>query len=152
MMDTRTLDLDKCRLISQTCSLSNVRKASRALTQVFDEMMRPLGLYATQYTVLIALAVSGDVPITPLAKGLGMDRTTLARNLDPLVRDGLAEVTPGHDQRTRIVRLTERGREKVQQGIPIWEQGQALVTEALGNDQWALLLGGLQTLVTRFKG
>ncbi len=147
-METKPPDREKCLEIERTCSYSNLRKASRALTQVFDDIFRPLGLHSTQFTLLVALTVAGDVTVTPLARALGMDRTTLARNLGPLQRRGLVEIVPGTDQRTRIVRLTGQGRALVVQAIPLWEQGQAAVLERLGQERWSRLLGDLASLVS----
>ncbi len=148
IMTTTTSDLEKCLEIARTCSYSNLRKASRALTQIFDDIFRPLGLHSTQFTLLVALTVAGDVTVTPLARALGMDRTTLARNLGPLERRGLVEIVPGTDQRTRLVRLTDQGRAKVVQAIPLWEQGQAAVVERLGQEHWSRLMGDLASLVS----
>jgi DNA-binding MarR family transcriptional regulator len=143
-----TPDLPKCLEIERTCSVANLRKASRAVTQLFDEAFRPLDLHSTQFTLLVALAVAGAAPITPLARELAMDRTTLARNLHPLERQALVEVTRGEDQRTRIVRLTRKGRAAVAQAIPLWEQAQKVVVEQLGQERWSLLLGDLSSLVS----
>ncbi len=147
-MTTTTPDLEKCLEIERTCSYSNLRKASRALTKFFDDIFRPLGLHSTQFTLLVALTVAGDVTVTPLARVLAMDRTTLARNLAPLERRGLVEIVPGTDQRTRIVRLTDRGRAMAAQAIPLWEQGQAAVIERLGQERWSRLLGDLGNLAS----
>ena len=89
--------------------------------------------------------------MSPLAHELAMDRTTLARNLEPLQRDGLVEVTPGKDQRTRMVRLTARGAELVAKAIPLWEQGQKSVIEHLGVARWTALMGDLSALVSMVK-
>lgn len=134
--------------IARTCSVANLRKASRTITQLFDDLLRPLGLHSTQFTVLVALAAAGETTMSPLAQILAMDRTTLARNLEPLQRDGLVEVNPGKDQRTRLVRLTARGAELVAQGVPLWEQGQKAVIDHLGLEHWTMLMGDLASLVS----
>ena len=80
--------------MSTDCACFNVRKAARALTAFYDRVIAPIGLRATQGTLLVALARAGDIPVTRLAGILGMDRTTLTRNLEPLERDGLVALRP----------------------------------------------------------
>ena len=79
----------------QNCTCFNLRKATRAVTQLFDEALKPCGLYATQFTLLAAISSQENVTITELSKTLVMDRTTLTRNLNPLQKSGWVEVTPG---------------------------------------------------------
>src|SRR5947209_7151029 len=70
--------------IEATCACSNVRKAARAVTQLFDEVLQPSGLRSTQFTLLVAVALMDEAPVTELAGALVMDRTTFTRNLKPL--------------------------------------------------------------------
>ncbi|HJX86773.1 MAG TPA: MarR family winged helix-turn-helix transcriptional regulator, partial [Gemmatimonadales bacterium] len=86
---TTQLDQQALLAMSTDCACFNVRKAARALTAFYDQVMAPTGLRATQGTLLVALARAGDIPVTRLAGILGMDRTTLTRNLEPLERDRL---------------------------------------------------------------
>jgi len=81
--------------IEATCACSNVRKAARAVTQLFDELLQPTGLRSTQFTLLVAVALLGEAPVTQLSRALVMDRTTLARNLKPLESLGLLTVEAG---------------------------------------------------------
>ena len=78
--------------------------------------------------------------MTDLAERLGMDRTTLTRNLKPLEKRELLEVEPGQDQRTRLVRLTDQGRGTLAEALPLWEKAQAQVVEALGPEKFNQLL------------
>lgn len=71
------------------CTSATLRKATRVVTQVYDGALRPVGLRATQFNLLATLAISGDTPLTRLAEMLVMNRTTLTRNLKPLVGKGL---------------------------------------------------------------
>jgi len=121
------------------------------VTQLYDELLKPLDLYSTQFTLLVAISAAGSAPMTPIARELAMDRTTLARNLEPLVRQGFVEVSPGKDQRVRMVKLTEAGREKLAQAIPLWEAGQKIVIEHLGRERWTALMGDLAQLTKLAK-
>ena len=75
--------------IEESCACLNVRKAARAITQLFDEVLQPTGLRSTQFPLLVTVALLGEAPVTQLAEELVMDRTTLARNLKPLESQGL---------------------------------------------------------------
>lgn len=113
------------------------------MTQLYDEVLRPSGLRATQFTLLVALERSGAPPMTRLAEAVGMDRTTLTRNLRPLVRRGLARTRPGRDSRVREVELTDRGRAALSEAIPLWERAQGRVAAALGRPRMRRLLRDL---------
>src|ERR687885_698919 len=93
------------------CACFNTRKASRALTQLYDEMLRPSGLRSTQFTLLMVLRGRGPTSINGLAEATVTDRTTLSRNLAILEERGLVRVQPGEDARVRVVELTEAGDE-----------------------------------------
>jgi DNA-binding MarR family transcriptional regulator len=134
--------------IEATCACSNVRKAARAVTQLFDEMLQPTGLRSTQFTLLVAVALLGEAPVMQLSQALVMDRTTLARNLKPCVRQGLLTVEAGTDRRRRLVRLTERGHQALARALPYWEQAQHQVITCLGQEQWHALRVSLQATMT----
>ncbi len=85
--------------IAETCACLNVRKAARAVTQLYDEVLQPSGLRATQFNLLVAIALAGEAPVTRLADALVMDRTTLTRNLKPLESQGLITIEAGTDRR-----------------------------------------------------
>ena len=81
------------------CACLNLRGAARAVTQMYDEVLRPSGLKATQFSVLAAVATIGPAAMTVIAKALVMDRTTLTRNLKPLMDRGLVKAGKGADDR-----------------------------------------------------
>jgi DNA-binding MarR family transcriptional regulator len=137
------LDLVKLGIVANTCTCFNLRKASRAVTQLFDEKLKPSGLLVTQFTILVAVSNAGSGTMNDLAKGLVMDRTTLTRNLKPLERQGLIEIQPGKDQRVRVVSLTDAGRATLAKALPLWEQAQACVLEKMGQERWSALLSSL---------
>jgi DNA-binding MarR family transcriptional regulator len=141
------LDPGRLREVEATCACFNLRKASRAVTQIFDEVLEPSGLQITQFTLLLAVAAVGTATMVPLAQGLVMDRTTLTRNLKPLERLGLVEVKPGRDRRTRVVTLTPAGQTALAKALPLWEQAQAIVQERLGNHLYSLLLSALSDTI-----
>jgi len=145
--DGEQLDLAKCAAAAATCACFNFRKASRAITQLFDELLQPTGLRSTQLVILLAVAVHESQSSARLARELVMDRSTLVRNLKPLEKRGLVTVGAGADRRSRAVELTDEGREALAAAIPYWEQAQARFVEHIGADRWQRLMGELATAV-----
>jgi len=130
-----------------------MRRATRAVTQHFDNKLRPLGLRVSQFSIMGALAVieltsPEGINMTALAELLVLDRTTLARNLKPLERDGLVQIVPGEDRRIRLVRLTEQGHAKLVDGFPSWQEAQAQIVDTLGEERWQQLRNELRELAT----
>ena len=129
-------DVDKCTFMLAVCACLNLRKASRAITQMYDEALRPSGLRATQLPVLVTLVSTGPTTVNRLANDLAMDRTSLSRLLQPLVAQGLIKMAPGEDRRTRELSITSLGREGVVAAIPMWDRVQGEVLERLGQRRW----------------
>ncbi|APR75536.1 Transcriptional regulator, MarR family protein [Minicystis rosea] len=137
-------------VIATQCACVRVRRASRAVTRLYDESLRPLGLQASQLSLLVAIAMHGDdgVPIGTLAAGLVMERTTLTRNLVPLERAGMVRVARAPDDaRVRIVVLTRQGERTIASAFPLWEQAQTYVHEQLGAGKVDALGAELSRLV-----
>jgi DNA-binding MarR family transcriptional regulator len=128
------------------CACLNVRRAARAVTALYDQTLAPTGLRATQVTLLVALEKTGPIPFTRLAGLLGMDRTTLTRNLEPLRRAGLLSLRPGEDRRVRLAAITEKGRKALGEAIPLWQQAQRRITEGLGQGRWDAVRRDIQQL------
>src|SRR5215216_8009063 len=142
------LDAASLREVARACACANLRKAARALTQVFDEALAPSGLRATQFTLLVTSRLSGESTINELAERMAMDRTTLSRNLKPLVRSGLLEVRPGEDGRTRLVRVTPAGEHALEEAYPLWQQAQRETVGVLGEERHEALLGDVARTVS----
>lgn len=128
------------------CSGLAVRKAARAVGQLYDDSLAPCGIKGTQFSLLAAVGLTSKTSVSALAESLVMDRTTLSRNLQPLVRTGLLRMEPGRDRRERRVALTEEGRTRLQTALPLWRQAQARIAEALGEGRAARLRGDLAWL------
>ena len=137
--------------IAQNCACFNVRKAARAVTQLYDNTLKPVGLRGTQFTLLVALARRGDIAITQLADVLVMERTTLTRNLKPLEKQGLVAVMEGADRRTRAVVITTAGRNKLAEALPYWEQAQNIIASGLGNSDFTTLLNTISKVTALSK-
>jgi DNA-binding MarR family transcriptional regulator len=134
----------QCLTVRAECTASNLRRATRAIGRVYDRAIAPAGVKETQFNLLIGLFLAGEVPLLRLAAELGLDRTTLTRNLGPLERDGLVSSFAGKDQRLRLLRLTEKGRQVLERAYPLWEEAQRGVVAMLGVRAWRQLIRGLQ--------
>ncbi len=131
----------------QDCTCFNLRKAARAVTQLYDEFLRPANLRATQFSLLGVLAQAGTVSITQLADAAVMDRTTLKRNLELLEREGLVRIRAGTDARVREVSLTPAARQRLAAAWPHWARAQAHVTRRLGTARTHRFLSDLSAAV-----
>ena len=130
------------------CTNANLRKTSRAITQLYDEFLQPSGLLGTQFRLLGAVASNGPIALAPLAEELTLDPTTLARNLKPLERDGLVVVSVGDDRRTRMVKITENGQTALLKALPLWQESQAWVISHIGEDRWRAMLADWNELAS----
>ena len=121
--------------IPSICLATNARVAARALTRAYDAALRPHRLRITQFSVLVAAALTqGRATITEIAEALGLDRSSLSRALDPLERDDLVRLGPETRHRARHVHLTDLGRARLDAAVPAWAAVQAETADALGTD------------------
>lgn len=134
------------REVASTCACLKMRKAARAVTRDYDRALKPAGLRITQFSMLVAASIGSGVPLGRLADLLGLERTTMTRNLQLLERNGLVQVT-NTDGRTRSVTVTETGIARLAEAMPLWESAQAALREKLGPDGWAAVqkLPGVRT-------
>ena len=107
------------------------------------EKRRLSGLLSTQFGVLQVMYNIDSVRISDLADKLGMDRTTLTRNLSVLERDGSIKISQGKDHRTRIVAATQKGRSAVDKATPLWNEAQRKVKQKMGESSWHELMQNL---------
>jgi DNA-binding MarR family transcriptional regulator len=147
MPASRKLDLQLCAAARETCTANNLRKATRAVTSLFDDALRPAGLRISQLSILIALALAEEATVSKLAGLLALERTTMTRNLAPLERRGLVETVAGADARHRVLRLTAKGKAALARALPVWKRVQDRVVAGLGDTRWKALLQGLRATV-----
>ncbi len=118
-------DADTSFAPCRDCTCSALRHASRAMTQHYERQFRGRGLRATQFTILATLAQTGPLSISELAEMLGLDRTTLSRNLRLIESQGWISAVAHDDQRVRRMALTAKGRKKAVSALPAWKQAEA---------------------------
>ncbi len=141
------LDIATAAEIGRSCLFLGLRRADRAAMQIYDEALRPCGLRATQFGLLVALRVLAPVSVSALARKAVMDRSTLTRNLAPLERAGLVRTEPGEDRRVRMVSLTARGQRALARAYPSWRDAQTRAQTLLGEELSGDLIARLHTAV-----
>lgn len=132
-------DNNTCLQIGRTCTCFNLRRASRIVTQKFDEHLRKVGVKPNQFTILMIAHVNKDILLTRMADFLGMERTTLTRNLSALERAELLTVRVGEDKRERLIRITSKGTALLEEAFPLWEKAQAEVVQTIGQEKFEKL-------------
>jgi DNA-binding MarR family transcriptional regulator len=130
------------------CIHARVRRAGRALGRFYDEALRPSGLKATQFTLLATLDRVGESTVAELADQIGMDRTTLTRNLTVMQREGWIERKPGMDRRTQILSASRAGRDRVAEAMPLWRSAHRTASARLDDKRGERLLRYLDRLIT----
>jgi DNA-binding MarR family transcriptional regulator len=120
--------------LSALCNCHALRQATRRVTQLYDHILAPSGLRATQFILLIEIERLGPVSLLPLAKVMVMDRATLGHNLRPLEASGYLTLSVGADRRSREVTLTEAGREVLVEAKPLWRRAQKIFEGEFGSD------------------
>ena len=109
------------------CFCLNLRMSSRALSQIYDEALRPLGLKTTQFSLLRGIQRLAPVTFQALADRMVLDQTTLPRSLRLLERGGYIRIEHGSDRRERLASLTAKGRETLERALPFWRKAQERV-------------------------
>ena len=122
------------------CMCGSLRRTSRALTQLYETALRPLGLRATQFTILQALSLAGEVTQSELGEILAIDSTTLTRTLGLMSRQGWIAEHRGQDRRERWLRLSRAGETQLNRALPLWEKVQSRLRHQLGDKSWKSLM------------
>ncbi len=133
-------------LIFGNCACFNVRKTARVLAQTYDRALEPSGLKNTQFTVLAMVSARDPMSITQLSRAIEIERTTLTRNLNILIRDRLLELVAGADARSKQVEVTAKGRAALKQAIPLWQRAQEHLITQFGKKRWSSLRRELNSI------
>lgn len=128
-----------------TCACQKARMAARAVTRAYDEALRSTGLRSTQFTVMVAASVAGGIPLRQLAVILGLERTTLTRNLAALETQGLIRIARV-DGRTRKVVISPVGADRLEKALPLWDRAQQTLRGKLGEQEWLAIHTSLEKL------
>jgi DNA-binding MarR family transcriptional regulator len=129
----------------ENCVCFNLRWVTRAVTQFYDSEMRRHGIRPTQGSILASLQSKDSWNMAELSDWLGMERTTLVRNLRPLERDGFVKVAGGGRGNRVELTITTKGRKQIDQLTPAWKSAQSAVVKTLGEKRWSAILSDLET-------
>jgi len=135
-------------MLPTQCLCTRLRRASRGVTRLYDEALADVGLNAAQFSLLRNLQRLERPSISALAEAMGLDRSTLGRNLRVVQGRGLVRLGEGSDQRSRQVELTDAGVRVLEQGAPLWQRAQEQLALRLGADRRAALMALLEDLET----
>jgi DNA-binding MarR family transcriptional regulator len=134
------------------CVCAQVRRLARKLSAVYDAKLSPENLTITQYSLLANIGRAGQLKHTVLAEKVGMERTTLTRNLRPLTRAKWVAVASGEDRRQHLLRLTAAGKQKLIRSFPLWEEAQRQFLSQFGaqsQQKLRVLLASAESAATK---
>ena len=134
------------------CACSQVRRLARKLSSLYDTLLSPEDLTITQYSLLANIERAGQLSHTVLAEKVGMERTTLTRNLRPLTRAKWVVVATGQDRRQHLLQLTAAGKQKLGRSLPLWEEAQRQFLSQIGSEslqELRALLASAESAVTK---
>lgn len=138
--------MSQASVLHSPCYCTTIRKATRAVTKFYDAILEPSGLRITQYALLNHLRRLGPVSLQNLSAAIRLERTTLLRNLDPLVKQGLARMIPGKPANLHLAELTEKGERLLQDTRPLWGEAQARLETIFTSEEQTQLRDFLQRL------
>ena len=122
----------------ELCVCTSIRQAAQAVTDIYDRALEPSGLKITMFRVLRRAAEAVEPTISELAEIVGLDRSSLGRNLKVLERDGLVTLAGGRDQRSKVVQLTSEGRAALAAAMPLWRRVQKQIKANFGQETDAI--------------
>lgn len=131
------------------CYCASLRQASRIVSRIYDNALRPEGLTITQFTVLELLTRMGSARILDMEEILAADQTTLTRNLAGMAREGWIKAQVGeHDRRERHWQLTAEGKALYKQALPKWRSAQKRLERARSEKSMNSLRDELARLIS----
>ncbi|HVC94774.1 MAG TPA: MarR family winged helix-turn-helix transcriptional regulator [Pirellulales bacterium] len=146
LQTTRQIDT-----MAQECIAVRVRLLNRVITNIYDDVLRPLGMKVSQMNILVAAAKLGIARPAVVCDLLQLDASTLSRNVERMVASGWLEIVPEDDARTQPFKVSVKGKRLIEQAFPAWQEAQQRATELLGQNGVDLLRGSCPTLKPRAK-
>ncbi|HEX4521592.1 MAG TPA: MarR family winged helix-turn-helix transcriptional regulator [Gaiellaceae bacterium] len=129
------------------CVCASLRMATRLVTRHYDRALAPAGISTNGYSILARLGELGPLPLGAFAQTLGMDRSTLSREIAPLDEAGLIDTTAdAGDRRRRVLALSAAGRRRVREAYPLWKAAQRSLADEFGSDRTLALVNELNAL------
>ena len=146
MTDREIPQLEEVRHLQHVCLAAELRSAARAATKFYTDRLTDSPIGVAQLALLMRLYLLGEVNMVKLAQEVEDDRTTIARNVELLKRDGFVQVTEAEDRRLRLVKLTDAGVATLKETIPKWQQAQAAFLAEIGASTWRNLMHDLRSV------
>jgi len=122
--------------VAQNCMFAKLRHVSRHVTNIYAQELKKVGLTPVQYSMMTAIKILENPNINTLSAGLNMDRTTINRNLKPLIREDIVYIGEKEDKREKTVDLTTKGEEIYECAYTQWKISQGKLEEKIGKDTW----------------
>jgi DNA-binding MarR family transcriptional regulator len=146
-------DIVQSKALKDQCACFSVRKAARSITHLYDGVISESGIHAAQFSLLQVAKFNKDIRLTDMANAAVMNRTTLTRNLKPLIEKGYLIVRQGDDdKRIKIINITVKGLDILKYAEPLWEQAQSDFASKIGLTSFEYLLSELSELIRKMKG
>lgn len=145
-MSAKQIEQNQAIEVGNECLCFNLRRASRLVSQVFDQALKPTGLKVTQFSVLMGVKAMPKARLGQLARVLGLERTSLTRNLDLLSSRGLVAMQSGKDKREQLASLTPKGVAALETALPHWRKVQDKMIDLLGSEAMDSFIGQLRGL------
>jgi len=130
---------DIAETTAAACLATRVRQLSRIVTRVYDDAMRPLGITASQYTLLAQLASRDGITAVEIGQDLDIEKSTLSRNLKRLLALGHIIMDPPAGRRGRGLHLTPKGQVVLKDAFPVWQEAQRKTVGVMGPESRAVL-------------
>ncbi|TFF40025.1 MarR family winged helix-turn-helix transcriptional regulator [Pseudomonas sp. RIT623] len=122
-------------MLTSECICTHLRRAARGVSRHYDEALAGFGINVAQFSLLRHVQRLDRPSITSLAEAMGLERSTLGRNLRVLEAEGLVQLAEGDDQRNRLVLLSAAGKARLEAAHPAWKQAQEQMVTRLGEGQ-----------------
>lgn len=136
----------------EECAYFDLRRASRALSRFYDDFMRDTPIKGTQFSFLRMILVEKELTLSTLGRYMAMDRTSVTRALDPLIREKFVKIRKSdEDGRVRYVSLTKKGREAVEHAEPYWRKAQEALLDAIGSTRWQSMRSVLRETTNKVR-
>lgn len=150
-MDKQNEIKDVLIKMSKECVAVRVRLLNRIITNIYDFALKPIGIKLNQLNILIVIYLSDEIGYDGLSKKLIMDKSTVSRNIDRMVKKGWLDVSISAEANKKMIRVTKDGKELLQKVYGLWEQGQNKTTEILGVDFTKTLIFAVNNLLKNRK-
>lgn len=134
------------------CVCYEVRKTARFVINYYDAALKDADLKSNQFIVLVAVAYLKSPNFTKLADFVGIDQSTLARNLITVEKQKLVSVKTGKNRREKLITLTKKGEHKVEKSFPLWKKAQGRLVGGIGTERWRDIQNELRDVVGVTKG